>query len=205
MDWLFLVLNILVSAFTAYQTGGMWAEAQTAGGGAKMIAYGGAAQSICGLIVAVPSLIYLIAGALNILPHDIRDLEPIFVGLNQVLPVTGTAATIALEAWRTYFRDKTVENFSAADTATLDTLHRMYAAIPTLTAAFGSFSLHFTPTDAGGTESPTTRMTGQTVALLLLVVASGYFIARGILMYYAKQEGRAYVIDKRIQQAVTQA
>lgn len=205
MDWLFLALNILVSAFTARQTGEMWATSQVAGGGTKLIAYGGALQAVCGLVVAVPTMLYQAAMVLHLVPHELQDYGFVLDGLNQVLPITGTAAVIMIEAWRTYFKDKTVASMDAASTATLDALHRMYASLPALAAAFGSFSLHFTAPDSGGTETQPTRATGQLVALGLLIVASGYFIARGILMYYAKQEGRAYVIDKRIQQAVSQA
>jgi hypothetical protein len=199
MDWLFLLLNLMVSTFVAGQAGSMWAESQAAGGGTRLIAWGGALQATLGFLVGVPTLLYAGMDTLHIVPSTVLPFVPIFESLNEALPIAGAAVAVLLGAWDSYFRDRTVENLSAASTATLDMLHKLYSTTGPIAGAFGSLSIAFTPKEYGGTESPTARLAGQGIAIVALLLISGFFIARGILMYYAKKAGAAYVTDQRIQ------
>lgn len=198
MNFAVIAITILISLFTSKTTGSALAQASAYGGSGNLATLGGGLVGVIGMVLSIPATALQAGSLLGLIPSSFDSILALVTPVFAALSALGAAAIIAIDGWQKAVASGALPDLTAAQTDTLDALHKGYATLTTVEQAFGPLAKAFeaatTPLGAAS------KLVSRSFALIALLVVSGYFIANYVMMYYAKKAGTQYVIDARVAQ-----
>lgn len=186
-----LLLNLAISWWNARAAGYSWAEAQAAGGWAKVMAWCAMIMSICGFTQVYAVTLALIGGATGHLPQHYVELTFKLTYVVIILPVIGSGMCIWIDSLVTAWRERTFGNIAGAGWNTFAQIHNTWSAVELLPGFLGDLKEAFNSDD-----DEQAAPAAMVLLLVLIALLGGILSAVAIMRSAAKARAQQVLATK---------